>query len=175
MPDPRTLLFLLLIAVIAVVVLGLQHARLQATVHERVRHEVAAWRDSELEALRRQLWRAAEAEARGALERWRAQAEQEIRADAVRRSSAVVSGKVTEHLAPFLDGFPYNPKDARFLGTPVDLIVFDGMSDDALGEIVFLEIKTGSSSLSTRERRVRDAVLARRVAWKEFRLGADLG
>lgn len=100
-------------------------------------------------------------------------AETAIRADAVRRSSAVVSGKVTEHLAPYMAAFPYDPKDARFLGTPVDLIVFDGMSEDSLREIVFLEIKSGSATLSTRERRIRDAVMARRVAWKEFRVGGD--
>ena len=100
-------------------------------------------------------------------------AEDAIRADAVRRSSAVVSGKVTEHLAPYMAAFPYDPKDARFLGTPVDLIVFDGMSEDSLREIVFLEIKSGSATLSTRERRIRDAVLARRVVWREFRVGGD--
>lgn len=100
-------------------------------------------------------------------------AEDAIRADAVRRSSAVVSGKVTEHLAPYMAAFPYDPKDARFLGTPVDLIVFDGMSEDSLREIVFLEIKSGSSTLSTRERRIRDAVMERRVAWREFRVGGD--
>lgn len=103
----------------------------------------------------------------------RIEAEAEIRADAVRRSSAVVSGKVTEHLAPYMAAFPYDPKDARFLGTPVDLIVFDGMSEDSLREIVFLEIKSRGSALSTRERRVRDAVLARRVSWKEFRVGGE--
>jgi predicted Holliday junction resolvase-like endonuclease len=118
-----------------------------------------------------QLQRAAEAEAGASLERWRVHAEADIRADAIRRSSAVVSGKVTEHLAPYLGRFPYNPKDARFLGTPVDLLVFDGLSDDCVREIVFLEIKTGGSSLTTRERRVREAVLAGRVSWKELRVG----
>jgi predicted Holliday junction resolvase-like endonuclease len=57
------------------------------------------------------------------------------------------------------------------LGTPIDFLVFDGMSDDDLREVVFLEIKTGGSNLTTRERRVRDAVLAGRVSWKEFRVG----
>ena len=101
-------------------------------------------------------------------------AEGEIRADAVKRSSAVVTGKVTEHLAPYMAEFPYDPRDARFLGTPVDLIVFDGMSQDALREIVFLEIKSRDGALSARERRVREAVLEGRVAWKEFRVkGGD--
>ena len=97
-------------------------------------------------------------------------AEGEIRADAVKRSSAVVTGKVTEHLAPYMAEFPYDPRDARFLGTPVDLIVFDGMSQDALREIVFLEIKSRDGALSARERRVREAVLERRVSWREFRV-----
>ena len=100
----------------------------------------------------------------------RIQAEVEIRADAVRRSQAVVTGKVTEHLAPYMAEFPYDPRDARFLGTPVDLVVFDGMSEGALREIVFLEIKSRKAELSTRERRVRDAVLERRVTWREFRV-----
>ena len=97
-------------------------------------------------------------------------AEGEIRADAVKRSSAVVTGKVTEHLAPYMAEFPYDPRDARFLGTPVDLVVFDGMSEDALREIVFLEIKSRDGALSARERRIREAVLERRVAWREFRV-----
>jgi len=101
-------------------------------------------------------------------------AEGEIRADAVKRSSAVVTGKVTEHLAPYMAEFPYDPRDARFLGTPVDLVVFDGMSEDALRQIVFLEIKSRDGALSARERRIREAVLEGRVAWKEFRVkGAD--
>ena len=100
----------------------------------------------------------------------RIQAEDGIRADAVKRSAAVVTGKVSEHLAPYMDGFPYDPRDARFLGTPVDMVVFDGMSDGALREIVFLEIKSKGGELSTRERRVREAVQERRVTWREFRV-----
>jgi len=47
------------------------------------------------------------------------------------------------------------------------------MSEDAMSEIIFVEIKSLSSQLTTRERRVRDAVIAKRVAWKEFRVGDD--
>lgn len=95
----------------------------------------------------------------------------DARRDAVRRSVAVVSGKVGENLAPYLGAFPWNPKDARFLGSPVDLLVFDGLSEDDVREVVFVEVKTGASTLTTRERRVKDAILARRVAWKELRIG----
>jgi predicted Holliday junction resolvase-like endonuclease len=173
MPEPSLLLVLLSVAVAALLALGVKHVLLLSRLQTAVLAQVDAWRNRELEAIQARLWQAAQAEARGALSLWRAEAEGSIRSDAVRRSAAVVSGKVTEHLAPYMDGFPYNPKDARFLGTPVDMIVFDGMDEDALREIVFLEVKSGGSQLSTRERRVRDAVVARRVVWREFRVGGE--
>ncbi len=173
--------FLLLIAGIVIVVLVVKYFRLRSRsqselnqlkirFNDRVQEEFNAWKSRDLDAERGQLWQAAQTAAKADLERWRIETEQSLRADALRRSFSVVTGKVTEHLAPYIPGFPYNPKDVRFLGTPVDLIVFDGMSDDALTEIVFLEIKSLSSTLTTRERRIRDAVIAKRVAWREFRV-----
>jgi predicted Holliday junction resolvase-like endonuclease len=104
-------------------------------------------------------------------ERWKVRYENALRKDAVRKSQAVTIGKVTEHIAPYLPGFTFNPKDVRFLGTPVDLIVFDGLCEGQISRIVFIEVKTGSSGLSGRERLVREAVAGRRVEWLEFRLG----
>jgi len=69
-----------------------------------------------------------------------------------------------------MSGFPYNPKDARFFGSPVDLIVFDGMDEGCVRDVVFLEIKTGSSALNARQRQIRDAITSGRVRWRELRL-----
>jgi predicted Holliday junction resolvase-like endonuclease len=102
--------------------------------------------------------------------RWKATYTRELRRDAVQRSQAVTLGKVCEHLVPYLPDFRWNPKDARFLGTPLDLVVFDGLSEGALRKIVFVEVKTGSSTMSKRERQVRDVILARRVEWEELSL-----
>lgn len=102
---------------------------------------------------------------------WKARYTSLIRADAVQRSQAVTNGKVHEQLVPYLPAFPYNPKDVRFLGSPVDLVVFDGLAEGALRRIVFLEVKTGGGALSVRERRVRDVVQARQVEWAELRAG----
>jgi predicted Holliday junction resolvase-like endonuclease len=170
MGEPE--LRLLLLALIGITLVALvAYFRLRLRVNDEVEEKLGLWKDRELQSVLMQLRQAAQAEAGASVERWRVEAESTIRADAIRRSSAVVSGKVSEHLAPYMAGFPYNPKDARFLGTPIDFLVFDGMSDDDVREVVFLEIKTGGSSLTTRERRVRDAVLAGRVSWREFRLG----
>ena len=104
------------------------------------------------------------------IQQWKARYTQVIRQDAVQRSQAVTSGKVHEQLVPYLPEFGFNPKDARFLGSPVNLLVFDGLDDGELRRVVFVEIKTGGSALTGRERQVRDVVRASQVAWEEIRL-----
>lgn len=101
---------------------------------------------------------------------WKARHTGIIRADAVQRSQAVTVGKVSEQLLPYLPGFRFNPKDARFLGSPVDLVVFDGLAEGELRGVWFLEVKTGNAVLSPRERQIRDAILEKRVGWDELRL-----
>jgi predicted Holliday junction resolvase-like endonuclease len=150
-----------------------QYVQLQANLNDRVRLQFEHWRERELESVRVQIWQTAQADAQNTLVRWQMETESSIRADAIARSSAVVRGKVTEHLTPYLGVFPYNPKDVRFLGSPVDLVIFDGMNDNDLREIIFLEIKTGSATMSTRERRIRDIVQARQVSWREFRVAVE--
>lgn len=100
---------------------------------------------------------------------WKARYTRRLRRDAVRRSKAVTVGKVHEQLVPYLPGFDYDPRDARFIGSPIDFIVFDGLSDGAECSVVFIEVKTGASDLTPRERRVRDAVRSGRVEWVEHR------
>jgi len=102
---------------------------------------------------------------------WKVRYTRDIRRDAVLRSQATISGLVHEQLLPFLPEFPFNPKDAWFLGTPVDLVVFDGLDAGQVRGIVFLEVKTGGATLSARERQVRDAIRAGNVSWLEIRSG----
>ena len=101
---------------------------------------------------------------------WRLRYSAAIRENAVQRSLAVTAGKVHEQLVPYLPEFGFNPKDARFLGSPVDLVIFDGLAAGAVQRVVFLEVKTGGAALTTRERQVRDVVDAREVVWAELRL-----
>jgi len=89
----------------------------------------------------------------------------------IRQSRAVTTGKIAEQLAPHFPSFPLNPREARFLGSPVDFVVFDGLEDGEVRRVVFVEVKTGAATLTTRERLVRDAVRAGRVEWLEVRPG----
>ena len=93
-----------------------------------------------------------------------------LRNDAIKRSKAVIGGQVVEQVAPFLPGFPCNPADAKFLGKPVDFVSFSGLSDkDTVDEILFIEVKTGKSELSKREKEIRKAVEEGRVRYVEYR------
>lgn len=94
------------------------------------------------------------------------------RHDSVNRSRSVVSGKVQEHLAPLCPEFleKFNPKDARFLGTPIDFVVFDGLDEGYVRNVCFVEVKTGRARVSSRERYVRAAVEAGKVSFQVMRL-----
>ncbi|HIH38358.1 hypothetical protein J4460_05220 [Candidatus Woesearchaeota archaeon] len=93
-----------------------------------------------------------------------------LRKEAVEKSRAVLSGQFSEQLAPYLPDFSYKPTECKFLGKPVDFIVFKGLDDKNVEEIVFVEVKSGGSTMSTTERRVRDAVVGKKVRWEEYRV-----
>ncbi|HEX9389479.1 MAG TPA: Holliday junction resolvase-like protein [Anaerolineales bacterium] len=135
--------------------------------------QLIKWRTEELENAKRQIWDVLTKDANVSLEQWKVEFEKEIRQDAIDRSQSVTMGKMTEHLVPYLPGFGFNPADARFVGSPIDLIVFDGLDEDCVKKIVFIEIKTGVSTLSTRERWIRDAVLAKNVEWMEVKVNLE--
>jgi predicted Holliday junction resolvase-like endonuclease len=129
------------------------------------------WKSREIETVKLSM----EQQYKALFEQWKLNEEEQIRSDATKRSKSVMLGQITEHLVPFLPEFKYNPKDARFLGTPVDLIVFDGLSDGDLKQVVFIEVKSGTSrQLTQREKQVRDALLEKRVSWELFYKPAEL-
>ena len=140
---------------------------------KEAQEQLVKWRTDELENVKSQIWGVLSKEATISLEQWKVEAEKEIRKDAIDKSSSVTMGKMTEHMVPYLPGFGFNPADARFVGSPIDLIVFDGLGNDDVKKIVFVEIKTGTSTLSTRERMVRDAVISKNIEWLEVKANFD--
>jgi predicted Holliday junction resolvase-like endonuclease len=150
--------------------LYLVHVSMSYQVQQRASMQLEIWRQSECEAIRHQERDLATRRAAVEFNNWKATHETTIRNDAVQRSHSVIVGKVTEHIMPYLPGFRFNPKDARFIGSPVDFVVFDGLDQDSLVQVVFVEVKTGSSTLSKRERQIRDAIRDHRIRWEELRV-----
>ncbi len=135
--------------------------------------QLQQWREQELESLRKQLSELADKEAQIKLDQWIVEQKGTLRQDAIQKSRAVTIGMITEHLIPYLPDFVYNPKDARFLGSPIDFIVFEGLDAGELKDVIFIEVKTGLSSLTARERKIREAIESKKVRWVELRPSLD--
>ncbi len=81
---------------------------------------------------------------------------------------AVGIGNIIEKILPVHKNFPLVPSDCRFLAEPIDMIVFDGVSENKIKHITFLDVKTGNASLITHQRQIRDAVNDHQVKWRSY-------
>ena len=98
----------------------------------------------------------------------------------VNTSRAVLKGKMAEQLAPIMPQFEYLPSDAKFLGDPVDYVVFDGYTDLRDGEgrpedikIVLIDIKSGGARLTKGQVAIAQAIQAGRVRFETVRIDFD--
>jgi len=89
---------------------------------------------------------------------------------------SVLGGLFSEQVAPFLPDFPADLKasEARFIGKPVDFLIFKGMDEKRITEVVFVEVKSGNSQLTQNERDLRDVIQAKKVRWCEYRVDKDI-
>ena len=97
------------------------------------------------------------------------------RREAVEQSRNVLKGKIGEHMAPLLEEFSsrYAPSEARFLGAPIDYIIFENMDSDDKDKpvvITLADVKKGKAPLSKKQKRIEEAVGQRRVRWDVIRL-----
>lgn len=155
--------YAILILTITLIILLFLFIRQQRRTEYRARMLFESWRERECEMIRSDLRRQAEdliqREVDLRTREWTSSEEVKIRKDAVRRSREVIHGKVTEHLIPFFPEFPWNPSDARFLGSPVDFVIFDGLSEGDVREVILVEVKSGSTrTLTPRERSVERCI-----------------
>ena len=112
------------------------------------------------------------------LERWKAESAAEIRKDSVNRSRSTLKGKIAEQMAPILPSFSYHPADARFIGSPVDYIIFDGLSlvgdeKESPIRIVFMDVKQGTATLSRTQRIIKKAVEEKAVSWQTLHIEGE--
>ncbi|MGV8131133.1 MAG: Holliday junction resolvase-like protein [Candidatus Pacearchaeota archaeon] len=81
-----------------------------------------------------------------------------------KKSSEIVTGHITEKLAPLTAEFKYDPRDAIFLGMPIDYLIFTD------NEVVFLEIKSGNSKLTGKQRVIKKLIEEKKVKWDTIRI-----
>ncbi len=131
------------------------------TKYEELQHSV----DKLREEIRNQLEESIRREYEVKFQRWLAEYEEKIRKDAIERSIAVILGRVGEQLALLIifTSLGVDPRDLRFLGSPVDYIAFKGLSSGNPQEILFIEVKYGKiTSLTEKQRAIKRLVEERK-------------
>ena len=81
-----------------------------------------------------------------------------------KRSQSSKYGKMTEQFLPFIEMFPWDPANFRFLGSPIDGVQFE---DD---KVLFLEFKSSSSTLSSKQKNIKKLVDEKQVFFEEIRI-----
>jgi len=94
----------------------------------------------------------------------------EQRIDAVKRSRSVIEGQVFEQLVPHFPEWTHTPSEARFLGSPIDYVVFEGMSTGKPEKIVLVEVKKGSSSTTPLQNKLKKLIKEGKVEWETLTL-----
>ena len=80
------------------------------------------------------------------------------------RSAYVKFGKTFEQFAPFTKDFTEEEKNGFiFLGMPIDGVIF------GKDKIKFIEIKTGESQLSTKQKKIKKMISQGSVEFQEIR------
>ena len=100
--------------------------------------------------------------------------------DALEKSRSTLKGKIAEQMTPLLPEFisNYEPADARFIGSPIDYIIFKNMTKNGNGndepiEVILMEVKTGKSSLTKRENQIKKAIEMQNVRFETLRINSD--
>lgn len=83
-----------------------------------------------------------------------------------KKSSETRLGQISEHLVPFLENCNHDAKNMHFLGNPIDYLVFD--FDEP--KIVFLEVKSGNSKPSKRQKLIKNMIKTGRIYYEEIRI-----
>ena len=73
-----------------------------------------------------------------------------LEAKALRRSRSVLGGMFAEQLAPYLPNFPFTPTEAKFIGAPIDFLVFKGLDDQRIEEVILPASTTMSTASKMR-------------------------
>ena len=96
-----------------------------------------------------------------------------VKKDSTFRSSAVDWGKTIEHFVPFMTKFPVPAEDVVFVGMPIDYVGFTSTDSKTDCKVHFIEVKSGNSSLSTKQKNIKKAIEEGRVIFHEIAVDAN--
>ena len=98
--------------------------------------------------------------------------------ESLRGSRSGIKGRISEQMAPYISGFPEDLKasEARFIGSPIDFVVFKGMNDGNIEEVVFVEVKSGEHPrLNPIQKKLEDFINTEKKArWYKYKVPENM-
>jgi len=85
------------------------------------------------------------------------------------QSKSVRLGLISEQTIGMLPNFPFDVKEMRFLGSPIDYIAFDFEKEF----IYFIEVKTGKSKLNNRQKIIKSIIKKGNIKFSEIKITED--
>jgi len=82
------------------------------------------------------------------------------------QSKSVRLGQLNEQVVGLIPDFPFDPKEMRFLGSPIDYVAFDFDKE----MIYFIEVKTGKSRLNERQKIIKSIVSKRSIEFIQIKI-----
>lgn len=99
--------------------------------------------------------------------------EEAMREKAREKGRAQVPKLVRQSMGAEFAKLKYNPYDIKALLHPADLIVFDGMTDNKMKNIVFLSRFTSSKYIQVLQKGVAKTISNKNYDWKVVRVSQD--
>lgn len=102
---------------------------------------------------------------------WLSENEFDIRRTAVRKMNSNIIDNISKELSIIKNNFAFNPKDIKFTGRFIDLIIFDGAADEEFVNIYFIDIqRQGINSKHNFKSKVANAIKNGKVSFQEINL-----
>lgn len=83
---------------------------------------------------------------------------QRLKLEIADNQRAGIKGKVTEMFAPYLKDFPFKASECKFIGDPIDYVVFEGLDQRDIKGIHFLDVKADSSELKKHQKQIKEII-----------------
>jgi predicted Holliday junction resolvase-like endonuclease len=102
---------------------------------------------------------------------WLGDNEFDIRRTAIQKMNSHILDNISNELSIMKNNFAFNPKDIKFTGRFIDLIIFDGAANEEFVNIYFIDIqRQGIITKHTFKNKVENAIKSGNFSFQEINL-----
>lgn len=99
--------------------------------------------------------------------------EKEIREKAAERGRAQVPKIVRKSMVKEFAKLKYDPYDIKAILHPIEFVVFDGMNNDSMNNVVLLAKRSSNPYLQDLQKKIANVVEKKQYDWKVIRVSTD--